>query len=68
MLRTGYVYHFFTALVFIGLGIFMLVRPEVLNNKGLNPFWIGILLFVWGGFRVVNGYLVYKKQKREKSS
>lgn len=68
MLRTGYVYHLITAFVFIGLGVFMLVRPELLNNKGLNPFWIGILLLVWGGFRVVNGLLVYKKQKREKSS
>lgn len=67
MLRTGHLYHFITAAVFVGLGIYLYVYPQAILKTGLDPFWVSVLLILWGGFRAINGILLYRKQQREES-
>lgn len=66
MFKTGYIYHFITAAVFIGMGLYLIfVNPAMLDSKGINPLWLGGILLVWGFFRGINGYLM--RQRKSKS-
>jgi hypothetical protein len=65
MFKTGYVYHFLTAALFIGMGLYlMVVNPSMLDSKGINPLWFGGILIVWGIFRGINGYLMWQRKSR----
>ncbi|MFN4915787.1 MAG: hypothetical protein ACK5FT_10775 [Sphingomonadales bacterium] len=64
MFKTGYFYHFLTASVFIGMGIyFITLNPSALEIRGINPIWFGGILLVWGVFRGINGYLMMRKRR-----
>jgi hypothetical protein len=63
MFKTGYLYHWITSGVFIILGLYLLIfSPEV---RGINAFWFGIVIILWGLFRGFNGYLLYKRKETE---
>ncbi|NBP06264.1 MAG: hypothetical protein EBV15_08625 [Bacteroidetes bacterium] len=65
MFRTGHFYHFLTASIFIGMGTyFWFLHPETLESRGINPLWFGCILFVWGVFRGINGYLLLRRKRK----
>jgi hypothetical protein len=63
MLKTGHIYHFFTAIVFTGLGIYLWIYPEIVERKGIPAKWVTLILILWGVFRLINGLLLLKKIK-----
>lgn len=64
MFKTGFFYHFLTAVVFIGMGAyFITLNPSLLEIRGINPIWFGGILLIWGIFRGVNGYLMMRKRR-----
>jgi len=65
MFKTGHFYHFLTASVFICMGFyFWIINPESLSLKGINPAWFGGILIIWGLFRGVNGYLIFRRKRK----
>jgi drug/metabolite transporter (DMT)-like permease len=62
MFRTGHLYHFITASFFLLLGIYLVFNPDV---NGLNARIFGVVLMLWGLFRVINGYFLLKRKKRD---
>jgi hypothetical protein len=65
-MKTNYKYHALTGLVFIGIGLFFLWNsPEALSNNptsGIQKYLPGVVM-LWGGFKLINAYLLFKKQK-----
>ena len=65
MFKTGHFYHFLTASLFVGMGIYlMLLNPSILVLRGINPLWFGGILLVWGVFRGINGYLMWRRKRK----
>jgi hypothetical protein len=52
--------------VFLGIGLFFLWNsPEALSNNptsGIQKYLPGVVM-LWGGFKLINAYLLFKKQK-----
>lgn len=68
-MRTGYKYHFITAAVFIAAGLILWIKPSLL--QGVKPETVSIvalLLAVWGIFRGLNGYFMYRKSRNQNES
>jgi hypothetical protein len=65
--RTGYIYHWVSAVLFIGIGMYVFFNPSVLpGNSSSLKAGIAALLSIWGLFRGINGYLIYRRRSHEK--
>jgi len=68
MFQTGYKYHFITALVFVLAGAALLLKPSIVKLPEDTATILAVLIMVWGIFRGINGYFLYKKTKRSEDS
>ncbi|MBS3913844.1 MAG: hypothetical protein KG003_05055 [Bacteroidetes bacterium] len=66
--RTGYLYHLLTALVFAFAAVYLWLNPGIIGN--MSPLYRKILialLVLWSLFRAWNGWMAYKRKKREEN-
>ncbi|GDX50147.1 hypothetical protein LBMAG26_10060 [Bacteroidota bacterium] len=60
MLKTNHWYHWISAVAFWSFAIVFYLKDNI-DVWGYGPLPIVGFLFLWGLFRAVNGYLLYKK-------
>ena len=61
------VYHFFSALIFLGLGLIILLTDFLPRLTDGSRIGIGILLVLWGAFRGYKGWKLFSKGKQDNS-
>ncbi|MBM3438028.1 MAG: hypothetical protein FJX91_02735 [Bacteroidetes bacterium] len=60
MFRTNHWYHWISALAFWSFAVVFYSKGNIdVIGYGSTP--IVVFLVIWGGFRALNGYLLYKK-------
>lgn len=69
-MKSNYKYHAVSAILFLGIGIYFLVQKDLQQNQEntysqLHEFlpWV---IIVWGIFKSVNAYLMYRRDRNQK--
>ncbi|MSP08814.1 MAG: hypothetical protein EXR23_00455 [Flavobacteriaceae bacterium] len=60
MLKTNHWYHWISAIAFWSFAVIFFQKDDI-DVWGYGTWPIVVFLFLWGFFRAVNGYLLFKK-------
>jgi hypothetical protein len=64
MFKTNHWYHWISALAFWSFAVVFYLKGD-LDVMGYGSWPIVVFLSIWGAFRALNGYLIYKRKDRE---